>query len=247
MTIRNSTPSHPIPTHAWIPGVAGVLYLVIIVCGVWSDGFVRSQLIVAGDAQQTAANILEAESLFRLSFFADSLMVLCDVGLAVLLFELLRGVSAPIAALATAFRVTQAAVLGLNLLNQHLSLSLLTGTHALDVQTRNALALLFAEAQGYGYDLGLLFFGINCVLTGIVVFCSGFAPRWIGVLVAASGPVYLIGSSLRFLSPEIAEGFQRAYMLPLVAETAFCLWLLVAGYVARSAPSVAADDAIAGA
>jgi hypothetical protein len=223
------TPSTP---SARLARIAGALYLAIIVCGVWSDGFVRSRLVVSGDAQQTAGNILGSQGLFRMSFVADSIMILCDVALAVFLFELLRGVGRMVALLATAFRLTQAAVLGLNLLNQHLALALLTAPAngaALEPTSRDALALLFAEAQAYGYDLGLLFFGICCLLTGYLVFRSGFLPRWIGVLVAASGPVYLAGSYLRFLWPAGAEGFQTAYVLPLIAETAFCLWLLVKG------------------
>jgi ABC-type uncharacterized transport system permease subunit len=219
--------------------VAGLLYLVIIVCGVWSDGFVRSQLVVAGDAAQTAERILGAQNLFRLSFVADSVMVLCDVALAVLLYELLRPVNKLLASLATAFRLTQAAVLGLNLLNQHLTLALLTAPHgAFEDTERNTLALLFAEAQAYGYDLGLLFFGINCLITGYLVFKSGFLPRAIGLLVAASGPVYLAGSYLRFLAPDVATTIQLAYVLPLLAESALCVWLLIRGTGYADAPRV---------
>ncbi len=210
--------------------VAGVLYLVIIVCGVWSDGFVRARLVVAGDAAQTAQNILASPDLFRLSFVADSVMVSCDVALAVVLFGLLRKVNDLLASLATAFRLTQAAVLGLNLLNQQQTLALLTAPHlALEAGVRDTLALLFVEAHAYGYDLGLMFFGVNCMVTGYLVFKSGFLPRGVGVLLAASGPVYLVGSYLRFLAPDVAVAFQPAYVLPLVAESALCVWLLTKG------------------
>ena len=37
--------------------VAGALYLVIILCGVWSEGIARAQLIVPGDAMATALAI----------------------------------------------------------------------------------------------------------------------------------------------------------------------------------------------
>jgi hypothetical protein len=41
--------------------VAGLLYLIIIVFGIFSEVFVRSSLIVAGDATATATNILASE------------------------------------------------------------------------------------------------------------------------------------------------------------------------------------------
>jgi len=209
---------------------AGVLYLVIIVCGVWSDGFVRSQLVVSGDAVQTAANLLGSSDLFRMSFVADSLMVLCDVALAVLLFVLLEPVGRTFAALATAFRLVQASVLGLNLLNQHVALQWLTAStsgSALDPSARAALALRFAEAQASGYDIGLLFFGISCVLTGALLARSRLVPHMIGLLLATSGPVYLAGSYLALLDASAASSFEVAYLLPLIAETSLCLWLLI--------------------
>lgn len=212
--------------------VAGLLYLAIIVLGVWSDGVVRSGIVVAGNASETAANIVAQAGSFQASLVADSLMVLCDVALAILLFVLLRPVSKVLAMMAAAFRLVQSAVLGINLLNQHLAALLLTApglSTTLDPAARDALVLMFAEAQGYGYDLGLLFFGVNCVLTGVLVFKSGFLPRSIGVLVAASGPVYLVGSYLSLLAPAAAGKFEMAYVLPLVAELAFCLWLLIKG------------------
>lgn len=215
--------------------IGGVLYLAIIVCGVWSDGFVRSALVVAGDPSLTAKNILGSMMLFKLSFIADTIMVLCDVALAVVLYVLLRPVDRSLALMAGAFRLIQAAVLGANLLNQSAVILVLSETgKALEPSARDSLALLFAQGHAYGYDIGLLFFGINCLMTGYLVYRSGFLPRPIGILVIASGPVYLAGSYLRFLVPEAAEALQMAYLLPLLAESAFCVWLLIRG-IDRSA------------
>lgn len=55
---------------------AGGLYLIIIVCGIFGEAFVRSSLVVPGDASATAGNILASPSLFRLGFVADSVMLL---------------------------------------------------------------------------------------------------------------------------------------------------------------------------
>ncbi len=155
-------------------------------------------------------------------------MALCDVGLAIVLYRLLSPVSPSLAMTAMVFRLVQAAVIGASLLNQQLAILVLEAPGTPE-QTRNALALVFAKAHGFGYDMGLLFFWINCLLTGLLVFRSTFLPRALGILVAASGPVYLVGSYLKILIPAAGEGFQIAYLLPLVAESSFCLWLLVKG------------------
>lgn len=211
---------------------AGALYLAIIVFGVFSEGVVRAALVVPGDAATTAANILAAPGLFRLGFAADAVMALCDVALAVLLYLLLRPVSQPLALLAMVFRLIQTSILGVNLLNHYAALMILDGGNTLvafEADQLNAMALYLLNVHSHGYDLGLLFFGINSLLVGYLLFVAGGAPRRLGVLMAAAGIVYLVGSTIRFLLPDASPAFAPVYVVPLVAESAFCLWLLFRG------------------
>ncbi len=211
---------------------AGVLYLAIIVFGLWSEVVVRGSLIVAGDAETTAANILASEGLFRLSFAADSVMALCDVALAVLLFFLLRPVNATLALTAAALRLIQTAVIAASLLNQYAALLLLGGAgHAVAFEPAqlHALVALALDMHGHGYDLGLIFFGLSCLVLGFLVARSGYLPRALGWLVMAAGTVYLIGSYTLFLFPAYADTVMPLYVVPVVSEVALCLWLLIRG------------------
>ena len=72
---------------------AGVLYLIVILTGLFSEMFVRSGIIVPGDADATAANITENEFLFRLGLVSDLFMVMSDLGLALLFYLLLKPVN----------------------------------------------------------------------------------------------------------------------------------------------------------
>jgi hypothetical protein len=47
---------------------AGVLYLIIIVFGLFGEMFVRSSLIAPGNAAATAGNNMASEGLFRAGF-----------------------------------------------------------------------------------------------------------------------------------------------------------------------------------
>ncbi len=211
---------------------AGALYLVIIVFGLWSEVFVRGSLIVAGDAETTAANILASEGLFRLSFAADSVMALSDVVLAVLLYALLKPVNATLALTAAALRLIQTAVIAASLLHQYAALLLLGGTgHAAAFEPAQlyALVVLALDMHGHGYDLGLIFFGLSCLVLGLLVARSGYLPKALGWLVMAAGVVYLIGSYARFLFPDQAEMVAPLYVVPVISEVSLCLWLLVRG------------------
>ncbi len=204
--------------------LAGVLYLVIIVCGVGGQAFVREP-IVADTAAQTVDNLLAAETAFRVGILADVAMVLADVALGVVLYVLLAPAGRTLSRLAMTMRLAQAAVLGLNLVHLQQALSF---AHAsgLDAATRDVLVVSSLDAHAAGYDLGLFFFAVDCLLVGWLIYRSGFLPRMLGVGIVVSGGVYLVGSTLRFVAPDLAASFAVVYVVPLVAELALSVWLL---------------------
>lgn len=215
---------------------AGLLYLIIIVSGIYSEVFIRSSLVVAGDAAATAANVVASEGLFRFGFLADSIMLLSDVAIAVLFYVLLKPVSKTLALTAAAFRLTQAAVLGFNLLNYYAALLLINAAGyaaAFSPDQLHALALLFLDMHSHGYDLGLIFFGLSNLVLGYLVIRSEYFPGLLGYGLIAAGLVYLTGSFTRFLSPDYISLIEPIYIVPLAAELAFCLWLLVKGVRVR--------------
>ena len=210
--------------------VAGFLYLIIIVFGIFSEVFIRSSLIVAGDATATAANILDSEGLFRFGFFADILMLLSDVAIAVLFYVLLKPVSKTLALIAAAFRLTQTAILNFNLLNYYAALLLLNGVEyatAFTPDQLNVLAMLLLDMHSHGYDLGLIFFGLSSLILGYLVIKSDYFPIILGYGLIAAALVYLTGSFTRFLFPDYISFIEPIYIMPLITEVSFCLWLLV--------------------
>ncbi len=218
------------PPQAWAR-TAGVLYLVIFVVGVSTEFFVRSRLIVSGDAAATAANILGSETLFRVAAVADATAYVCDLAVAVLLFILLRPAGRTLSLLAAGFRLGTAAILGLNVLNQHAAVVVLTtaGFGGLEPGQTQDLAYLFVRLHSHGYSLGLMFFGVHCALLGWLIYRCGYLPKLIGIGIMASGPVYLAGSAVHFLAPDLAGALLPAYVVPLIAEGGLALWLTVMG------------------
>jgi len=212
--------------------LAGVLYLVIIACGIGSEVFLRGPLLAAGGLSSVSP--AEASSSLRWSLAADTVMVLADVALALVLFQLLKPVNAAAAMAAMVFRLIQAAILGANLLSQHMAVLILEGDGLQGAGT-GASARLWLDLHGAGYDMGLFFFAINCLITGYLLVISGWLPKLFGIGQIAAGLVYLTGSTLRVLAPGLSDGFAVAYAIPLAAELAFALWLLVRGLGPRPA------------
>jgi hypothetical protein len=212
--------------------IAGALYLIIIVFGIFGELFVRASVIMPGDAAATASNITTASGLFRLGFVADSIMFLSDVALAVLLYVLLKPVSKVVALVAMCFRLAQTAVLALNLLHYHAAILLLTSpsySAAFGSAQLNALAAFFLDLHAHGYDVGLLLFGVHCLLLGYLVFRSRYLPKVLGVLLVGAAFAYLIGSYTRFLFPGYVVAVAPIYIVAIISEVSLCLWLLIKG------------------
>ena len=212
---------------------AGVLYLVIILTGLFSELFVRSGMIVPGDATATAENISANTFLFRIGFISDLVMVMSDVGVALLLYLILKPVNNGLSMLAGFFRLAQATVLGINLLNFYLPLLLLgdnSNFSSFSDEQLNSLSLLFLNAHSYGYLISGVFFGISCVILGYLIFKAEYFPKWLGVLVVAAGISYLIDCVVNFLFPGFATSSEVLVMtVAVVSELSLCLFLLIKG------------------
>ncbi|MCW9059868.1 MAG: DUF4386 domain-containing protein [Gammaproteobacteria bacterium] len=209
---------------------AGLLYLVIIACGIGSELFIRGSLYDDMDISVTAANILAYSALFKTGFLADSIMLLCDVAIAIVLYLLFRQVDKTLALFAMVFRLVQAVIIGMSLLFYYATYLLLTGNAQPDAQTYFMLSLLI-DMHAYGYDLGLIFFGIANIALGVLVIRSGFCPRPLGHGLVIAAVIYVIGSYTRLFAVEYHTFVEPAYLVPLLAELAFCLWLLFGKFV----------------
>ncbi len=212
--------------------LTGVLYLIIIVCALFGEAYARSSIIEHGDAAATARNLVTSDGLFRAGIISDIVAFSSDVVVAVLLYVLLRPVSRTVALITAAFRLTGTAIYGVNLLNGVAALLASGGAGYLAVfepAQLEALALLFLNLHGYGYDLGLVFFGLHCFGLGVLLIRSEEFPGILGVLMALAALVYLVGSVTRFLSPGHANTLVPLYGVPLIAELSLSLWLMIKG------------------
>lgn len=207
---------------------ASICYSVIILAGLFAEFYVREPLLVANDAAATATNILASESLFRLGFAADLVMIVCDIVVAWALFGLFVPISRSLSGLVAVFRLVHAAVLGANLLNHFAALLVLKsadGTVAATMAGAPQLALFAIDAHSYGYLIAQVFFAVHCFLIGFVVLQSHPAPRLVGVLLGLAGAGYLIESGIMFLAPGLESAAAPGLVVAGLAEISFTIWL----------------------
>ena len=158
--------------------------LSMVVTAPFSLIYVPSKLIVRGDATATASNILAHETMFRLAILGDLVGQVIFICLAIALYRLLSSVNKTWAWLMVAFVLVSSAVGFLNTLNNIAALTLFRGADFLavfDKPQRDALGMLFIRLHSQGIFIDEIFWGLWLFPFGLLVFRSGFLPRFIGV------------------------------------------------------------------
>ena len=236
---------HPLKKAARI---AGAIYLSMVITGPFSLIYVPSKLIVRGNAAATADNILAHETMFRLSILADLVGQVIFICLAIALYRLLSGVNKIWAALMVALVLVSAAVGFVNTLNDIAALILFRGADFLavfDKPQRDALGMLFIRLHSQGILIDEMFWGLWLFPFGLLVYRSGFLPRFIGVWLMINCFGYVILSVIALFFHEYYGAAFNWSQPVLFGELAIMLWLLIKGAKVPTAPSSALQPAAA--
>ena len=220
--------------------IAGAIYLSMIVTGPFALIYVPTKLIVRGNATVTAENILAHETMFRLAILADLVGAVIFICLAVALYKLLSSVNKTWASLMVAFVLVSAAVGFLNTLNNIAALTLFRGADFLavfDKPQRDALAYLFVRLHSQGVLINEIFWGLWLFPFGLLVFRSGFLPRFIGVWLMINCFGYVALSVTALFFPDYYEAAFKWAQPVLFGELAIMLWLLIKGAKVPTAAS----------
>ena len=212
--------------------IAGAIYASMVFVGPFTLIYVPNKLIVRGDATTTAANVLNHQSMFGLWIMGDVWMSVIFICLGVALYNLLSGVSKPWALLMLSFILVSAAVGFLNTLNSIAGDLLFRGMDFLSVidkTQRDAVGMLFMRLHTKGTLINELFWGLWLFPFGLLVYRSGFLPRWIGVWLIINCFGYIVLSPVGLFFPAYyGTAFKLAQPL-LFGELAIMLWLLIKG------------------
>jgi len=223
--------------------IAGAVYLSMVLTAPFSLIYVPSKLIVRDNAAATAENVLAHETMFRLSILADLVGQVIFICLAIALYRLLSNVNKIWAGLMVAFVLVSAAVGFVNTLNDIAALILFRGADFLavfDKPQRDALGMLFIRLHTQGIFIDEMFWGLWLFPFGLLVFRSGFLPRFIGVWLMINCFGYVILSVIALFFPAYYGAAFNWSQPVLFGELAIMLWLLIKGAKVPAAATTAA-------
>jgi len=212
--------------------IAGLLYLLMVVTGPFVIMYVPKKLFVMGDASATAANILSHQTLFQWYIAVGVLSEIAFIATVLALYKLFEQVHKDAARLMVIIVLIAAPLGFFGAANEAATLSFLRDPRFLGVFGKaqsDAIAMLLINYDSAGMLVSELFWGLWLLPLALLVYRSGFIPRFLGAWLGINGVTYVALSALRLAAPGLTNGAFN-YMLPLLlGEVAFMLWLLIIG------------------
>lgn len=164
---------------------AGLLYLVMVLTGIFSLMYMPSKLVHWNDATITFKNIKDNETLFRLGIFVGICCYTSFLFLAIVLYKLLNPVNPSQAKLMVLLAVINIPMYFINVQNQFTILSLINNVSYLKVFSISQLqsqVLIYLTQYNNGMNMIHIFSGLWLFPFGYLVYRSNFLPKVFGVL-----------------------------------------------------------------
>ncbi|MFN3959677.1 MAG: DUF4386 domain-containing protein [Parvularculaceae bacterium] len=211
---------------------AGLIYLGVVLTGIFTLAYVPGRLMASDDPVRIAADLSSNAALFGAANVAALAMVGCFLALPFALSRFLAAYGKRAAVLMILF-VAASIPLSLLAIAQHFGLASMTAGGNADPTAVAA----FVGAYDRWMDLASIFWGLWLAPLGWLILKSGAIPRVLGVLLILG----CIGYLARYFGPILHAGyadlpFRNLISLPgSIGEIGTCLWLLIMGARAPTA------------
>ena len=211
--------------------LAGLLYLIWIITGLYAMFYIPSRINIQVDAVTAAQNILSNEFLFRTGIINDLISSTIWVFMVLILYRLFKSVNERQAKLMVALVIAQIPTVFIIEAFNITSLMILKGEilKTFELSERQDLAMLFLKINDYVVSTLVIFWGLWLFPLAILVYRSRFLPRFLGVWLMISGFAYLILGFTGLLLPQYKDMVLKIALPAMLGEVAFMLWLLIKG------------------
>jgi len=214
--------------------IAGLLYLGVVITGIFSLMYVPKSLIVWDNATATFNNIVSNQTLFRIGIVSGLICYTFFLFLPLVLYKLLKPVNDNYAKLMVILAIISVPIYFINVQNQFTILSIVSSSNYLNgysTEQIKSMVMLYLDQYENGMRIVHIFSGLWLFPFGYLVFKSGFLPKFLGILLMLGCFGYLINFFGNTLVSNYSEiGIASYLQLPAsLSEIGICLWLLIVG------------------
>lgn len=208
---------------------AGLLYLLLVPLGVFGIMYIPDFLIVSQDANATINNIINNETMYRLSVLSALAIQVTQLFVVFALYRVLKPVNRTIGLFMVAFILIAMPIAMLNELTHIAVLGLVKNTEFLtwfSSDQLNFMVMFLLNLHNDGIMIAHVFWGLWLLPMGILVYRSGFIPRVFGLLLFVGCFGYLADMFIWLLLPEYNIVVSE---FTFIGELLLPLWLVFKG------------------
>lgn len=214
--------------------LAGLVYFVVVITGIFSLMYVPSTLFFKSDAALTYQKILESKSLYKWSIVAHITCYLAFLFLPLILYRLLHHVHPKAAIAMVTLALVSVPIAFMNLQTKFTVLSFIEGdvvTLGLSHIEPAKYVLFYLDQFGHGLTVVSIFWGLWLLPLGYLIYNSGMLPKVLGVLLMAGCFGYMINIFGDILIDQYySHSWSKYVSIPAsIGEIGTCLWLLIMG------------------
>jgi len=219
--------------------IAGALYVVVIVTGMFSLAYVPGQMQLTGDAESVVHSITTNETMYRLGIVSWFVNCVAFLLLPLAFYRLFHTVHHRAAILMVAFAWMSIPISLVAAGSELDALSLISGKpplQAVSLESRHAMLMRSLSTYDNDMFVAQLFWGLWLLPLGLLILKSRAVPKVFGVLLLLGGVGYLIQDFGGVLSSGFGQTpLSQFVTLPAAAgEIGLGFWLLLRGV--RKAP-----------
>jgi hypothetical protein len=212
--------------------LAGVLYLIFVILGIYGFAYVRPKIMVPNDPAATAHNMIANEFIYRTGFLASAVSTVLFIAIVLILYRLLKHVNVNQARMMVSLVIVSLPVAIMSDTLEITALRLVKGDVLTSFTTEQAqqVASILMKISGNSGQMLTLLWGLWLFPLGFLVYRSGFIPKIFGVLLVINGLGYVINNFSFLLFPE-AQPTVVKFIFPtyFLGELPFTFWLLLKG------------------
>lgn len=216
-----------------IARLAGLFFLISIICGVFAEFFVRQKIFWKEDIASIKNNIIDFDWLLRLGFVSDLTMSLAFFLYAYFLYLIFKHINKNLSLALLLSVAIAVAILCVNMLNQFAVISILSEPGFSETFNPNqvqTISRFFQLQHTHGYKVAQIFYGLYLLPLGYMIYKSNLIPKIIGVFLILGFFGDMIDLVRFFLIPNYESIFLQNISLPAdIGEFSLCLWLLIIG------------------
>ncbi|KQC30415.1 DUF4386 domain-containing protein [Flagellimonas eckloniae] len=214
--------------------LAGLLYFLVVLTGIFSLLYVPSRLIVSNDPVSTIGNIQSFELLFRSGILAGLLCYIFFLLLPLVLYKLFESINKNFALVMVVLAIVSVPISFVNMIHKFDVLALLNGAEHLAAFTPEQIqsqVMLSLKSYSYGNLVAQAFWGLWLFPFGYLVFKSGFLPKFLGLFLMIGSCGYFLDFAGRVAFSNYGDLWVSDYItIPAsIGEIGTCLWLLIMG------------------